>query len=177
MAENDDLSQIIDGCKGGHNENFSRLVDIYGGRIYGYFYRLTGNKEISNDLLSELFVKIVERIKTYKGGSFEAWLFKTASNIFYDYLRSKQQQKKVLEASKSHLKSQTAQPKYSNSQRTDELQIQLNQMDADIREAIILRFYSQLSFKELAEIRGEPLGTVLSKVHRGLKKLREMMEK
>ena len=40
----------------------------------------------------------------------------------------------------------------------------------------MLRFYSQLSFKEIAAMRGEPIGTTLSKVHRGLRKLRELME-
>jgi DNA-directed RNA polymerase specialized sigma24 family protein len=40
----------------------------------------------------------------------------------------------------------------------------------------MLRFYSELSFKEMAEMRGEPIGTTLAKVHRGLKKLRELME-
>jgi RNA polymerase sigma-70 factor, ECF subfamily len=40
---------------------------------------------------------------------------------------------------------------------------------------IIMRYYSQLSFKEIAESRGEPIGTTLSKVHRGLKRLRELM--
>ncbi|MGA2094130.1 MAG: sigma factor-like helix-turn-helix DNA-binding protein [Sedimentisphaerales bacterium] len=38
-----------------------------------------------------------------------------------------------------------------------------------------MRYYSQLSFKEIAELRGEPIGTTLSKVHRGLKRLRELM--
>jgi len=56
------------------------------------------------------------------------------------------------------------------------LQIQLEKLDAETRELIMLRFYSQLSFKEMAEMRGEPIGTTLSKVHRGLKKLRERME-
>src|SRR4030043_1434418 len=97
MAKNDDLARIIGNCKSGDAESFSELVDIYSSRLYGYFYRLTGNKETSDDLLSELFVKLVEKIGSFKGGSFDGWLFKKASNIFYDYLRDKQRQKKVFE--------------------------------------------------------------------------------
>ena len=61
-------------------------------------------------------------------------------------------------------------------EKLDRLQIQLARLDADTQELIMLRFYSELSFKEIAELRSEPLGTALSKLHRGLKKLREYME-
>ena len=60
--------------------------------------------------------------------------------------------------------------------RLDKLQVHLNRLDADTRDLILLRFYSELSFKEIAELRSEPIGTALSKLHRGLKKLRELME-
>ena len=95
-----DLEPIIIGCKKGDQACFAQIVDLYGKRCFGYFYRLTGNREISEDMLSLLFVKLVEKIGSFKGGSFESWLFKTASNIFYDYLRDKQRQKKSFEVLK-----------------------------------------------------------------------------
>ncbi len=176
MAKNDDLTQIIAGCKNGNAESFSELVDIYAGRCYGYFYRLTGNNDVSDELLSELFVKLIEKIHTYKGGSFEGWLFKIASNIFYDYLRSKQRRKKLLDTRKQQLESEVTEVKQSDGEQIDKLQIQLGRLDTDTRELIMLRFYSQLSFKEIAKMRSEPIGTTLAKLHRGLKKLRESME-
>ena len=177
MAKNEDLARIISGCKSGNAESFSELVDIYASRLYGYFYRLTGNRESSDDLLSELFVKLVGKIGSFKGGSFEGWLFKIASNIFYDYLRNKQQQKKLLDAQKNQFEpEEVTYAKESDCERIDELQIQLGKLDTDTRELIMLRFYSQASFKEIAEMRSEPIGTTLSKLHRGLKKLRELME-
>jgi RNA polymerase sigma-70 factor (ECF subfamily) len=48
-------------------------------------------------------------------------------------------------------------------------------LDAETAELLMLRFYGQLTFREIAELRSEPVGTVLSKVHRGLKRLRELM--
>ena len=177
MAESDNLAQIIAGCKNGDAECFSEIVDIYASRLYGYFYRLTGNNDLSDDLLSELFVKLVEKMSTYKGGPFEGWLFKIASNIFHDYLRGKQRRKKLLEARKKQLGFEITEPKQSESERIDKLQIQLGRLDADTRELVMLRFYSQLSFKEIAQIRSEPIGTTLAKTHRGLKKLRELMER
>ena len=176
MAKSDDLAPIIDGCKAGSAESFSQLVDIYASRIYGYFYRLTGNRELSDELLSELFVKLVVKIGSYKGGAFESWLFKIATNIFHDYLRSKLRRKKLLEVRKKELKSKIIEPKRSESDRIDRLEIQLKKLNADTRELIMLRFYAQLSLKEMAEMRGEPMGTTMSKLHRGLKRLRELME-
>ena len=176
MAESNNLAQIVVGCKNGDAKSFSQIVDLYASRFYGYFYRLTGSRDVSDDLLSELFVKLVEKINSFKGGSFEGWLFKVASNIFYDYLRSKRQEKKVLDGRKSELESKTQRPKQSSNERIDKLQIQLSKLDADTRELIMLRFYSQVSFKEIAKMRSEPIGTTLSKLHRGLKKLKELME-
>jgi len=153
MATSDKLARIVSGCQKGDAECFSQIVDMYGSRCYGYFYRLTGRNDLSEDMLSELFVKLVEKIGSYKGGAFESWLFKIASN-----------------------EAVPTGPKMSDGDRVDRLQVQLGKLDAGTKELIMLRFYSQLSLKEIARIRSEPIGTTLSKLHRGLKRLREMME-
>ena len=175
MAKSDDLARVITGCKQGDTRCFSQVVDIYAGRCYGYFYRLTGNNDISDELLSELFVKLVEKIGSYKGGSFEGWLFKIASNVFHDYLRSKQRRKKLLDTQKTQLESEIIEYKQSGDEQVEKLQKQLGRLDRDTKELIMLRFYSHLSFKEIAQMRSEPIGTTLAKMHRGLKKLRALM--
>jgi len=175
MAESNSLARIIVGCKKGDAECFSQIVDTYASRCYGYFYRLTGDRSVSDDLLSELFVKLVEKISSYRGGSFDGWLFRIASNIFHDYLRGKQRRKKLLEAHQKQLESEPTGAKRSDDEQLDKLQIQLKKLDTDTRELIMLRFYSQLSFKEMAKMRSEPIGTTLAKLHRGLRKLRELM--
>lgn len=176
MARNDDLAQIIAGCKKGSPDCFSQLLDTYAGRCYGYFYRLTANRDTADELLAQLFVKLVEKINLYKTGSFDSWLFKVASNIFNDYLRLKQRQSKLLEAKKGRLEAEKQNSERSDDERIDKLQTQLNKLNQDTRQLIMLRFYSQLSFAEIAKMRAEPIGTTLSKLHRGLKKLRHLME-
>jgi RNA polymerase sigma-70 factor, ECF subfamily len=176
MAEKENLDRIIAGCKNGDAQSFSQLIDMYAGRCYGYFYRLTGNRTVSDDLLSELFVRLVEKIGSFKGGSFDGWLFKVVSNIFHDYLRAKHRQSRFLEAQKGQMQSQVYEPAHCDDDTIDKLQVQLNKLDADTRDVIMLRYYSQVSFREIAQMRSELIGTTLSKVHRGLKKLRESME-
>ncbi len=109
------------------------------------------------------------------GGAFESWLFTIASNIFHDHLRAKQRQQKLLKGKREQLESKAADTGRDDV-RFDRVQMQLEKLDSDVREVIMLRYYSELSFKEIAAMRSEPIGTTLSKVHRGLKKLRELME-
>ena len=168
------LEQIILGCKKGQEQCFEQLVNIYSKRCFAYFYRLTGSTATSEDLLSELFVKLVEKIATFRGGNFDGWLFAMASNIFYDYLRFKQRQSRLLDEQAKRAMTQPATEEIGND-ASDKLQNALGKLDEDVRELILMRYYSHLSFKEIAHTKLEPLGTVLSKVHRGIKKLRELM--
>ena len=118
----------------------------------------------------------MERIRTYRGGSFESWLFRVAKNIFYDYLRGKQKEAEKIKGQKIIAESAPRAVTQNDDERIDKLQEQLIRLDKDTRELIMLRFYSQLSFKEIAKLRDEPIGTTLSKVHRGLNKLRQLMQ-
>jgi len=176
MSDAQGLSRIIAGCQAGRQDAFSQLVDLYASRCYGYFYRLTGSKDASDELLSELFVRLVEKIGSFKGDAFEKWLFRIAANIFYDRLRKQRREEKLLDERKRELLTQSQHPEKPDFDMVEKLQRQLAKLDSDTRELIILRFYSQLSFKEIAEIGKQPIGTILAKVHRGLKKLRKLME-
>ena len=82
----------------------------------------------------------------------------------------------MLDARRIEVESRLKEAKRAGLDRIDKLQTQLEKLDADQKELIILRFYSKLKFRELAQLRGEPIGTVLSKVHRALQRLRELME-
>jgi RNA polymerase sigma-70 factor (ECF subfamily) len=91
-------------------------------------------------------------------------------------LRQQQRQKKFMESHRQQLEEDSAETRESDGYAIDVLQKQLGRIDQETRELMVLRYYSELSFKEIAAMRGEPIGTVLSKVHRGLAKLRELME-
>ncbi len=175
------MNELIAGCKKGENDSFAKLIDLYTPRLYGYFLRLTTNTDTAEELLSRLFVKMVKIINSYEGGNFDAWLFKVASNVFYDHLRAKKHDKAIIESAQNQLLSTPDQSQQVNpgtkNEIFDQLQLNLKKLDPDTTELIVSRYYSQLSFKEIAQKRGEPIGTTLSKVHRGLKKLRELMEK
>jgi RNA polymerase sigma-70 factor (ECF subfamily) len=168
------IEQLVRLCKKGDFGGFSRLVDIYSSRLYGYFYRLAGNRDDANELLSELFLKITEKIGSCKAETFEPWLFRIASNLFTDYIRTKKRREKMLKKLAEQCPTEVAVEK--DNYLADKLTRQIQKLDSETAELITLRFYSGLSFEQLAKMRNEPIGTCLSKVHRGIKKLRQLME-
>lgn len=173
-----ELEKVIAGCKDRNAESYSVLLDAYSRRIYAYFYRLSGDKTVADDLLSEMFVKLIEKIDKFKAGNFNGWLFTVASNVWHDWLRAKQRDSRALESQKNRLELDARRQREirSNTDSADRLNIELERLDNETRELMMMRYYSELSFKEIAAVRDVPIGTILSKVHRGLKKLREYME-
>ncbi|HSV27470.1 MAG TPA: sigma-70 family RNA polymerase sigma factor [Sedimentisphaerales bacterium] len=171
-----DIAEILAACRAGRPEGYERLLAAYSTRIYGYFLRLTGDASLSDDLLSDLFVKLVERLDSYNGGSFEKWIFTIASNVFYDHLRRRQRQQRLKETVRQRLEKTGEVVDDADPFTGDDLQMHLASIDEETRELIILRFYGDLSFKEVAAMKQMPVGTILSKVHRGLRKLREQMK-
>lgn len=175
MAELSKLDKLIQQCKKSDPEAFNELVECYSNRCYAYFYRLTGRTDVSEELLSDLFVRLYKKICSFEGGSFDKWVFTVASNLFKDSLRRQYRQKRLLDE-KADLMRQSEPLERQRPEVFDRLQLALEKLDNETAELITLRYYSQLSFKELADMRKEPIGTTLSKVHRGVKKLRQIMD-
>jgi RNA polymerase sigma-70 factor, ECF subfamily len=171
-----EIAELIAACRVGQPGAFDKLLSAYSARIYAYFLRLTGDPSMSDDLLSDLFVKLIERLETYSGGSFEKWLFTVASNVFYDHLRRRKRQERLKDSVRQRLTDAGEGIEDADPFMGDDLQKHLTVLDEETRELIVLRFYGDLSFKEIAEMRKMPVGTILSKVHRGLRKLREQMK-
>ncbi len=176
MTDKDDLRKIVENCQKGDQKAFEQLVDLYSDQMYGYFLRLCNDPGLSEDMVSQLFIKLIKKIDTYKHGSFNSWLFRVASNIFYDHLRELKRRKKLFKVKKEETETYIEDKDKSSREMIDLLQVHLEKLDRETKEMILLRFYGQLSFKEIAEKRSQPIGTVLSKVHRGLKKIRKNME-
>lgn len=168
------------------------LVDAYSPRLYGFLYRLTSRRHDAEDLVQEVFVRLVRTIGGYQhNGKFEAWLFRIAANLARDRVR-----KITRTPASTSLDSPAADGgpgpddwmptetgsaalpgnRLEQAEVSDSLQAALAKLPPAEREVIMLRHYSDLSFAEIADLMGTPLGTALARSHRALQKLREMME-
>jgi len=187
MKKLDSLTRAIRQCQKGNNDGFTWMLHEYGSRLYSYFFRITGSKTEAEDLLQDLFVKLLEKIQIYQhDGRFENWLFRVAANLARDRGRQKKRAINTVsqfrnEENQENLLNQmeanqlTPPQLFEQTQQHDRLQKALMQLSPGDREIIMLRHFGNLSFNEIAETLDISIGTALSKVHRGLKKLRNIM--
>lgn len=171
---------------------FDALVETYSPRLYGYFYRLTGSRHDAEDLVQELFIRVVRMIGQYEHQDrFDGWVFRIAANLVRDRLRRTRRstEMQIRGGGAAHPGGDgdllddvpdTASPRADEAIHRDEecdrLQQAIAQLPEAEREVILLRHFSQMPFREIAEVMGTPLGTALARGHRGLARLRELME-
>ncbi|HOB74391.1 MAG TPA: sigma-70 family RNA polymerase sigma factor [Phycisphaerae bacterium] len=184
-----ELADVIARAQRGEPAAFDALINAYATRLYGYFYRLTGSRHDAEDLLQEVFVRLVRMIGHYEhDGRFDGWLFRIATNLVRDQARRAKtrligeglhawQDGSERRGFHERPDPMARQPSESLEQAedADRLQWAIAQLPEAEREVILLRHFAQLSFREIAEQMGTPLGTALARAHRGLARLRELM--
>ena len=187
------LTNVIRRAQAGEAGAFDEMIDVFGPRLYGFLHRLCGSADEAEDLLQELFLRVVRSIGRYRHeDQFEAWLFRIATNLVRDQVRRLRRRpahqslhppadrsESAGEASVALLPdTSAASPERVLTQRDDidRLQQALARLPVAEREVVMLRHFSQLSFQQIAEAMGTPLGTALARAHRGLAKLRTLME-
>jgi len=182
--DHDPLAEQIKKCQNGDREAFAWLLQQYGSRLYRFFLRMNYSPADAEDLLQDLFVKLLEKIQGYNHkGRFESWLFCVAANLARNEYRKRRRRGGIvsMQDEKTGLRDAlvsteaTASEKLQLTEQIDQLQDALEQLPEPERDIVILRHYGKLSFKEIAEQYRMPIGTVLSKVHRSLKHIRNIM--
>ena len=158
------------------------LVRLYSPRLYGLFYRLTRSREAAEDLLQETFLRMVRTIGRYRHvGKFEAWLFRIAANLARDQARRRQRRGATMSwdeeaadglAQELPQRVQDPDEHLTGDEIAGRLVAGLEKLSQTDREILLLRHYSGLSFREIAELLGVPVGTALARAHRALERLR-----
>lgn len=181
------LRAIIRSAQAGEASGFQDLLEAYGPRLYGYFYRATGSHHDSEDLLGEMGLRLVRTLKSYDDrGRFEPWLFRIAANIIRDRIRrSKAAPGRVSLSFESEQgqaladdlpgESPAVEDEMLAAESSIRLQEALDKLDDVTRQIILLRHFARMSFKELARMFECPMGTVLARVHRGHRMLRKLL--
>ena len=183
------LAGAIADAQAGQARGFEVILQLYGHRLYGFFYRATGDAHEAEDLVSELMLRLIRRLKHYQHRDrFEPWLFRIAANMARDRIRGLRSRPTVLSLSREDQSepstidppcrlARPADGDLADAERSGQLQAMLDQLDPTTRGMILLRFFGDMSFQDLAETFGCPIGTALAKVHRGLQWLRRRAER
>lgn len=182
------LEAIITLAQGGSAEGYTALLEAYGPRLFGYFYRATGSRHDAEDLLGEMMLRLVRTLKNYDDrGRFEPWLFRIAANMVRDRIRWSKSNPQAVSLSIESESGQSLADDVPGAHDAVDRGLMSTEMSADLadalarlddttRQMIVLRHFSDMSFREIADLVGCPLGTALARVHRGLKMLRKLMD-
>lgn len=157
----------------GHLDNLTILFDRYHLRIFNFFNKMIQNKDVSEDLTQDVFYKIMKYRTSYKNGNFTSWIYTVARNIFSSYYQ-KQKKVRVSSLDEKFIKSDEKFDSDSNEDEINHLQRALLKLNQNDRELIIMNRYQEIKYAEIAEIIGSSEGAVKVRVHRALKKLKEI---
>ena len=170
--------EIIKKAKKGDKEAFSLLYKKYGKKIFQFIYWRTENKEVSKDLLQEVFLKAWKNIAFYqeKNFSIRAWLYKIARNTVIDYYRTKRPEISLEEKIEIVQAGSDIVKKAKISLEKERLKKAINLLPEVQKEVIILKFIEELSNKEISKILKKSETAIRIIQYRALKKLREILK-
>jgi RNA polymerase sigma-70 factor (ECF subfamily) len=151
---------------------------------------MTASREQAEDLFQETFKRVHEKAHTYKGGQFKSWLFRIATRVAVDVLRRRRRLKMVslnqkldcTDTNSEELESvAVADDSYNPSQellraeQAEQVRQAIQSLPAKQRATLILAYYQQLSYPEVAEVMGCSVGTVKTQMFRALKTLAKIL--
>jgi RNA polymerase sigma-70 factor (ECF subfamily) len=181
-----DEEQLIEQAKI-DSKAFGQLYEFYYSKVFGYVFHVSGDYNISCDITSETFAKAFLNIRSFKwkGISISSWFFKTATNELNQYFRKKKYTPFTLidlsvykeVASDKHFSDETnaALTNIYMTENFKEVQKQLKSLLPIYQKVIALKYFEEMSIKEISEILGKKEGTVKSLLSRGIDKLRKLL--
>lgn len=172
------ISAVLDGDMNA----YALLVERYQRPIFNLMYRMTGSSEDAADLAQETFVRAYEQLYRFRNGSkFFPWLYTIGLNHCRNHLRSRNGAKTVPvdECDLGSGLDYNGQQEDNICTRLDSQRIDkaLRELPLDYREALILRYHEDLPLEDTASALNLSLSAAKMRVHRGLKKLREILER
>lgn len=171
----------------GDTEAVGELVDHHKVDLYNLCYRLTMNRHDSDDLFQQTWVKAVRHSGRFRGGEFKSWLYRICVNQFKDDYRRRKlkrryfQEEFVENESKEYLLNVvgadcSAEKEYERSCDQELLIQEINALPNKQRVPIVLHYFQQMRYEEIAKILRIPVGTVKSRINTAKKNLRTMLE-
>lgn len=172
MDETSD-NRLMEEVRDGKVERLAILFERHHIMLYNFFLRLTGNRSASEDLVQDVFFRILKYRQTYRSQSrFTVWMFQIARNVHVDFLR-KQKQEVALEDQFEEAASPEAQPidMMTAEIDIDLLRNALDRLSLKKREILLLSRFENMKYKDIASLLGCNIGTIKTSVHRSIKEL------
>ncbi len=180
-----DEAALILRCRKGEADAIRRLVEIYERPIFHIIWRSVGNTEDARDLTQETFVRAIRALDRFDPTRpFRNWIFRIASNLAIDHLRRRRLRTISIDIDPDDERGMRSPILVDTGDRPDDVHEHtwlseklaklVERLPPEYRMVIHLRHREQLSYEEIAETLGVPLGTVKARLHRAHHRLRAL---
>jgi RNA polymerase sigma factor (sigma-70 family) len=183
LSEKKDSDLIVIYLKGNENA-LSCLINRHKNRLFNFIYSKVLDRDIADDVFQDTFIKVIKTLK--KGlyneeGKFLPWIMRIAHNLVIDYFRKKNRIPLFNNNDFDifqiiHDKSLNAEKTIINDQIISDLQKIILELPDDQKEVLMMRFYRNMSFKEIAESTGVSINTALGRMRYALINLRKVIQ-
>ena len=178
--------QLVVSYSEGNNQAFDILLSRYENRLFSYIYFIVRNNELAEDIFQDTYVKAITTIRQGRyteNGKFPAWITRIAHNLIIDYFRQEKNENVVSNDDSEvdllnniNLSERTIESEIIEGQIKDDVRELVKLLPDNQREVVYMRFYQNLSFKEIAEATGASINTALGRMRYAILNLRRMAE-
>lgn len=169
----------------GNNQAFDLLLSRNQSKLFSYIMFVVRDHDVADDIFQETFVKIITKLQQGRyttTGKFGAWCMRIAHNVIMDWYRNQKAHKLVEPTQGNDLSNigyqglvlGNIENEYVNRQVMDDVRKMMNRLPPTQREVVFMRFYQQLSFKEIAELTNVSINTSLGRMRYAILNLRRM---
>ena len=177
---------LLNSYLSGDQSAISQLIERHSRRVREYIRMMVKDNDVADDIFQETFIKAVRVIDEGRytdNGKFLSWILRIAHNQVIDYFRSRKQQKLVTEADAGYnvlgtlrFAEHTIEDDMVSAQISSDVRHLVDMLPDEQREVVMLRYYSGLSFKEIAEQTDVSINTALGRMRYALLNLRKMIK-
>jgi len=170
----------------GNNSAFDILLNRHQSNVYSYIYFIVRNRELAEDIFQETFVKAIMTIKQGRyteNGKFRAWINRIAHNLIIDNYRQEKNEQTIsndeceVDLFNNHkLSDGTIEDEMIKSQILMDVKKLIEYLPENQKEVLLLRYYQDLSFKEIADITGVSINTALGRMRYAILNMRRLAE-
>ena len=170
----------------GNNSAFDILLNRHKDTVYSYIYFIVRNKELAEDIFQETFVKAIVTIKQGRyteNGKFRAWISRIAHNLIIDNYRQEKNEQTISNDecevdlfNNQKLSDGTIEDEMIKSQILMDVKKLIEYLPENQKEVLLLRYYQDLSFKEIADITGVSINTALGRMRYAILNMRRLAE-
>ncbi|MGO4820814.1 MULTISPECIES: RNA polymerase sigma factor [unclassified Flavobacterium] len=177
---------LVQNYVAGNELSLATLIKRHESRIYGFIYSKVSDKDISNDIFQDTFIKVIKTLKSNsynEEGKFLPWVMRIAHNLIIDHFRRNKKMPLYRETEEFSIFSIMSDdtPTIENRMISDQVEIDvrklLEELPLDQKEVLVMRMYQDMSFKEISEITGVSINTSLGRMRYALMNLRKVIDK